>query len=258
MYWIIEHKKFVTFVVLAAILILIEYLFFIAGTLGETNILREEQQKLQSEIERKVRKGQFLSDRSILNAEEELKFLQNRYNLLRNKIHFKPSSAYQIPAIKRPGDLIVNFQSLLKDTIKRMEKMAAQRGVSVPAKLDLPLTNVPEETIRLYYEKLDIIEQAVTLAMESRCEKIIGWGVTDSDFKEFKDIKEPVFKTILATRNLVFIRFQGSFDSIGRFIKSLQNNERFISVERATLINTNPDSDSIQATFIVAVVKLAD
>jgi Tfp pilus assembly protein PilO len=258
MYWLIKEKKFVLFVLGALIFVFAAYYFFIAQTQQETIRLQEDQSKIRLEIDSNVKKGRFIADKSIQNAEEELKFIENRCSLLRNKINFKLLPGYQLPDIKRPDDLIVNFQTLLKEVQKRMEKTAAQKGIPIPSKLEFPLTNVSSDRILLYYERLDMIEQLVNLAMASNCQKIISFGVTESDFKDFNDIKDTVIKTNLTTKNMVFIKLNGNFASIMQFINLLLNIERFVALEKTIIENTNPGSDSITATFIVAGVKLAD
>jgi hypothetical protein len=258
MYWFVEHKKFVVFVLATLILLFIEYHFFIANIQEETVNLRENQNKLKTDIENRVKKGIFIRDKSIQNAEEELKFMENDFSSLNNKIHFRPSSGYQSPTIKRPDDLILNFQSLLKEVQKRFEKNSAQKGISIPAKLDFPLTNVSTETITSYYERLDMIEQMVNLAMVSNCQKIIGWGVTETDFKDFKDVKEIVIKTSSAIKNMAFIKIQTNFTALMHMINMLRRPDRFISLEKLIIENSNPDVDSFVVTFVVASIKLSE
>jgi hypothetical protein len=258
MYWLIKEKQFVVFIAGSLVLILATYYFFIAPNQLEIIKLKETQSKMRLEIENKVKKGDFISEKSIQNAEEELKFIENRYSLLKKKISFKSLPDYQLPTIKRPDELTFNFQSLVKEVQKRMEIKAAQKGIPLPAKFEFPLTSVSVDKIILYYEKLDIIEQLVNLAMDSNCQKIISLGVTESDFKEFNDIKDTLIKTNSSTRNIVFIKINGNFDSIIKFINLLRNTERFIAMEKAIIENSNPDSDNITATFIISGVKLAD
>lgn len=258
MHWLIEHKKFTVFVLTTLILILVEYYYFISGIQEETSNLQEQQYKLRSEIETKVRKGPFLSEKSIQNAEEEIKFMDGRFSSLRNSINFKPLPGYQVPTTRRQDELTVNFQSLLKDTQKRMEKTAAQKGIPIPAKLEFPLNRTSEETIRLYYERLDIIEQLVNLAMDSNCFKVIDWGVSENDFREFKDIRDLTARSTLGIKNMAFIKMNGTFDSIMQFINLLRSAERFVSLERVIINNNTPDRDNVTATFIVAGVKLEE
>lgn len=258
MHWLIEHKKFTVFVLTTLILILVEYYYFISGIQDETSNLQEQQYKLRSEIETKVRKGPFLSEKSIQNAEEEIKFMDGRFSSLRNSINFKPLPGYQVPTTRRQDELTVNFQSLLKDTQKRMEKTAAQKGIPIPAKLEFPLNRTSEETIRLYYERLDIIEQLVNLAMDSNCFKVIDWGVSENDFREFKDIRDLTSRSTLGIKNMAFIKMNGTFDSIMQFINLLRSAERFVSLERVIINNNTPDRDNVTATFIVAGVKLEE
>ncbi|MFH1231248.1 MAG: hypothetical protein V1709_07095 [Planctomycetota bacterium] len=251
MYWLIKEKKFVLFVIGVLILVFAVYYLFIAPNQRETIRLKAEQATIRLEIENRVKKGDFIAEKSIQNAAEELKFMENRYATLKDRINFKPLPGYQLPGSK---DLIVNFQTLLKEAQKRMEKKAAQKGIPIPSKLEFPLTN---DKIVLYYEKLDMIEQLVNLVMDSNCQKIISFGVTESDFKDFSDIKE-IMKTNSCTKNMVFIKINGSFNSIMKFVNLLKNAGRFIALEKAIIENTNPDSDKITATFIIAGVKLAD
>jgi Tfp pilus assembly protein PilO len=258
MNWIIEHKRFTVFVLGALFILLVEYYYFIAGLQSETSDLQEQQYKLRAEIETNVKKGQFLSERSIQNAQEEIKFVENRFSVLRNRINFKPLSGYEIPAMQRPDELNVNFQSLLKDIQKRLEKNAAQKGVPIPAKLEFPLSKVSAETIRLYYERLDILEQMVNLAMDSDCLKIVEWGVSENDFREFREFKEIYFKSQVGAKNLVLIKINGTFGSITRFINRLHSAERFVSLEKMALSNSGPDLDNITAAFIVAGLKLEE
>jgi len=242
-----------------ALVLLIEYYYFIAEIHNETTDLQEQQYNLRSEIENKVKKGPFISEKSILNAQEEIKFVESRFSALRSRINYKPLAGYQIPTMQRQDELIVNFQSLLKDTQKRMEKNAAQKGISIPAKLEFPLSKVPEETLRLYYERLDILEQMVNLAMESTCLKVTDWGVSENDFKEFRDFKELNFKSAVGTKNLALIKINGTFSSIMKFISRLRNAERFVSLEKMVISNTGgPDSDNVTGAFIVAGVKLEE
>lgn len=258
MHWIIEHKRFAVFVIVTAILLLIEYYYFIEGVREETGILQEQQYKMRSDIETKVKKGFFISEKSIPNAESEIKYAEKKHLSLKNRINYKPLSGYEVPAVQRQDQLIVSFQSLLKDTQKRMEKNSAQKGIPIPAKLEFPLSRVSEETIRLYYERLDIIEQLANLAMDSNCLKVVEWGVSENDFREFRDMKDLAVKSAFGTRNMAFIRINGSFGSIMQFINLLRNSERFVSLERVAISNTNPDFDNITATFIVAGVKLEE
>ncbi|MFH0887946.1 MAG: hypothetical protein V1871_01910 [Planctomycetota bacterium] len=259
MYWLIKEKKFVLLIIGTLILVLGGYYLFIIPNQQEILRLKQEQSKIRLDIENKVKKGDFIAEKSIQNAEEELKFMESRYSTLKNKIKFKSLAGYQLPDInKQPGELILNFQTLVKEAQKRMEKKAAQKGIPIPSKFEFPLTNASSDKISLYYEKLDMIEQLVNLAMECNCQKVISFGATESDFKEFKDIKETVIKTNLGTKNLVFIKINGSFDSIMKFINLLRNAERFIALEKAIIENANPDSDNITATLIIAGVKLAD
>ena len=259
MHWLIEHKKFTAFVLVTLFALLVEYYYFISGIQDETSDLQEQQYKLRSEIETKVKKGPFISEKSIQNAEEEIKFVERRFSALHNRINFKPLSGYQIQATRRQDELIVNFQSLLKDTQKRMEKAAAQKGIPIPAKLEFPLNKASDETIRLYYERLDILEQLVNLAMASNCLKVIDWGVSENDFREFRDIKEINFKSALGVKNLVSIKINGTFSAMTQFISRLRGAERFVSLEKMAVSNTGgPDSDNITVTFIVAGVKLEE
>ncbi|MBI5778166.1 MAG: hypothetical protein HZA49_01750 [Planctomycetes bacterium] len=258
MHWIAEHKRFVVFVLATIILLLIEQYYFIAEIKNETSALQEQQYKLRSEIETKIKKGPFISEKSIPNVEEEIKYATKKHLYLKNRINYKPLAGYEIPVTKRQDELIVNFQSLLKDTQKRLEKNSAQKGIPIPAKLEFPLSKASEETIRFYYERLDIVEQLMNLAMDSNCLKVIDWGVSENDFREFKDIKETVFKGPSGTKNMVFIRINGSFGSIMQCINLLRNAERFVSLERVIISNTNPDLDNITATFIVAGIKLEE
>lgn len=258
MYWLIKEKKFVLLIIGTLILVLGGYYLFIIPNQQEIIRLKQEQSKIRLEIESKVKKGDFIAEKSIQNAEEELKFMESRYSTLKNKIKFKSLAGYQLPDIKELGPLIVSFQTLVKEAQKRMEKKAAQKGIPIPSKFEFPLTNVSSDKIFLYYEKLDMIEQLINLAMDCNCQKVISFGATESDFKEFKDIKETVIKTNSGTKNIVFIKINGSFDSIMKFINLLRNAERFIALEKAIIENTNPDSDNITATLIIAGVKLAD
>jgi len=258
MHLIIEHKRFVVFVLATIIILLTEYYYFIAEIRDETSALQDQQYKLRSEIETKVKKGPFISEKSISNAEDEIKYVGKKHLSLKNRINFKPLAGYEIPVTKRQDELIVNFQSLLKDTQKRMEKNAAQKGIPIPDKLEFPLSKASGETIRLYYERLDIVEQMVNMAMDGNCLKIIDWGVSENDFREFRDIKEINVKNTFGTKNMVFIKINGSFSSIMQFINLLRNAERFVSLERMIISNVNPDSDNITTTFIVAGVKLEE
>ncbi|MEW6027091.1 MAG: hypothetical protein AB1599_07350 [Planctomycetota bacterium] len=256
MYWIAEHKRFAVFVLATVALLLIEYRYFIAGTRDEIAALQEQQYKMRADIGNKVKKGPFISEKSIPNAEEEIKYVEARYSALRNKINFKPLPGYEIPATRRQDELIVLFQSLLKDTQKRMEKTAAQKGIPIPAKLEFPLSRASEEAIRLYYERLDIVEQLVGMAMDSNCLKVVDWGVSEADFREFRDIKDVSFKSAAGMKNMAFIRINGPFSSVMQFINLLRGAERFVSLEKMIISNANPDSDNVTATFIVAGVKL--
>ncbi|MEK7310234.1 MAG: hypothetical protein AAB038_05395 [Planctomycetota bacterium] len=259
MNWIIEHKRFVLFVLATILLLFIEYDYFIAEIQDETANLQEQQYKLRSEIETKVKKGQFLSEKSIQNAQEEIKFVEGIFSSLRNRINFKPLPGYEIQPTRRQDELTVNFQSLHKDTQKRMEKTAAQKGVPIPAKIEFPLSRASEETIRLYYERLDILEQLVNLAMASNCLKIIDWGVSENDFKEFRDIKDVNFKSAVGAKNLVLIKVNGTFNSITQFVGLLRSAERFVSLEKMVISNTGgPDSDNVTVAFIAAGVKLEE
>ncbi|HLD36237.1 MAG TPA: hypothetical protein VJC37_05910 [Planctomycetota bacterium] len=259
MNWLIEHKRFTVFVLVTLVALLAEYYYFIAGIQDETSELQAQQSKLRSDIETKVKKGPFLSEKSIQNAQEEIKFVENRFATLRNRLNFKPLAGYEVPVIQRQDQLIISFQSLLKDTQKRMEKAAAQKGVPLPAKLEFPLSKASEETIRLYYQRLDILEQLVNLAMDSNCLKVIDWGVSENDFREFRDIKEINFKSALGAKNLVLIKINGAFGSITQFISRLRSAERFVSLEKMAVSNTGgPDSDNITVTFVVAGVKLEE
>lgn len=256
MYWLIKEKKFVLFVIGTLILVFAVYYLFVIPNQEETVKLQEEQSKIRLEIENKVKKGDFIAEKSIQNADEELKFIENRCSTLKNKVNFKSLPGYQIPDVKS-SELTVYFQTLLKDVQKRIEKKAAQKGIPLPSKFEFPLTNVVSDKIFLYYEKLDIIEQLVNLVMDSNCQKIISFGVTESDFKDY-DIKETVTKTGSVTKNMVSIKINGTFDSIMKFVNLLKNAERFVVLEKAIIENINRDSDNIMATFIVAGVKLAD
>jgi len=257
MNWLIEHKKFTVFVLVTLFLLLVEYYYFISGIQDETSGLQAQQYKLRAEIEAQVKKGPFLSEKSIQNAQEEIKFVEGRFSSLRNRINFKPLPGYEIQATRRQDELIVNFQSLLKDTQKRMEKNAAQKGVPIPAKIEFPLSKVSDETIRIYYERLDILEQLVNLAMASNCLKVIDWGITETDFKDSREFKELYFKSALGAKNLVLIKVNGTFGSITQFISRLRSAERFVSLEKMAISNTGgPDSDNVTVTFIVAGIKL--
>lgn len=260
MNWLIEHKKFTVFVLATLLALLVEYYYFISGIQGETNELQAQQYKLRSEIETKVRRGQFISEKSILNAQEEIKFIEGKFSALRSRINFKPAAGYEIQPTRRQDELIVNFQSLLKDTQKRMEKNAAQKGVPIPAKLEFPLSKVSDETIRIYYERLDILEQLVNLAMASNCLKVLDWGVSETDFKASQELlKELYFKSALGTKNLVLIKVNGTFGSITQFISRLRSADRFVSLEKMTISNTGGrDSDNVTVTFIVAGIKLEE
>lgn len=258
MSWIVEHKKIVLFALAAGLLILAEYYYFIAELRSETADLREQQYKMRADIENNVKKGRFLSERSLTNAQEEIKFLGNRTAALRARINFKPLPGYEIPAMQRPDELIVNFQSLLKETQNRMERTAAQKGIPIPAKLEFPLSKTSPEAIKIYYERLDMLEQMVALAMESNCLKILDWGVSENDFRDFREFKTLSFKSAAGEKNLILIKINGTFESISRFISRLRGAERFICLEKMALNSAGPDLDNITAAFVVASLKLEE
>jgi hypothetical protein len=182
--------------------------------------------------------------------------VENRASALRNRITFTPLPGYEIPAIQRPDELVVNFQSLLKETQKRMEKNAAQKGIPIPAKIEFPLSKAAAEAVRLYYERLDILEQLVNMAMDSNCLKIMEWGVSENDFREFREFRELNFKSSAGSKNLVLIKINGTFDSIVRFVSRLRTAERFLCLEKMALNSGGPDLDNVTAAFIVAGLKL--
>lgn len=258
MYWLIEHKTFTVFIAVTIIVLACVYNFVAVPLQEKTADLRNEQRTIRAQMEKIAKTDVFTSEKSIKNAEEELKAMDARYAELKTRINFRPTADYQITAGIKFDELLVNFQSLLKDVQKRLDQKSAAQNIPIPVKLEFPLANATADTILIYYQKLDMIEQLVNLAMEAKFQQITAYGLTEVDFKEFKDIKETVIKTPLFTKNLVYVKLSGNYASILQFISLIQKSDRFIAVEKVILDNDNKDLDNINSTFVIAGVKLIE
>lgn len=248
-----EHKKFIIGIGGTAIGLLLFYLMVLSPIWEETVGLREKQAGLRLNIKKQSQRGFFQSQTGLKNLRDEHERLTKKLNGLKNRVNFRVTPEY---ALAMSGsDMLIDFHQNLQETRQRLKKMAIGKGVVMPASLGFPQADIQSTAIPTYFEKLDMMNQLVPLALESGCREIlkVGW---EKDFPEL--VSGVIEEKKLFSKNMIGLEAKGSFSAVTRFIYALQTAPRLLPIERISVTNENPEVDSVNIKVLVSGIKIKD
>jgi hypothetical protein len=218
---------------------------------------KDQQVKISDEVKMNLTKGVYNDEKNVSVITEEVKYIENKLGQLKGQINFKPGVNYQLPADKK--DWLITLQSKAKLLQKKMETMAADKGVRVSCPIELP-SDIPPDAVSVYFEKLDVMEQILGYAVESRCDEVIAIG-TEGVLRDFVSTSAGGVRSAQASAipaNIVPIKIIGNFNAINKFTYALISSSRFLCVEKVKLENIQPETDRLILTIAVKAVKIKD
>ncbi|MFA5794003.1 MAG: hypothetical protein WC980_02910 [Candidatus Brocadiia bacterium] len=222
---------------------------------ASTDNLKKRQLDIAREIEKNLSAGVYRDEKNVQVLSEEIKYVEAKLAQIKGQVNFKSGLEYQLPAAKQ--EWLITLQAKARALQKKMEKIAADKGVQIPNSIEIP-SDIQSDAIPLYFEKLDMMEQLMNYAIESDVDEVaaIGLSAVLSDFGSTSSGGKPVNPADAA--NIVSIKVSGSFKSISKFIYRLTSATRLLCLEKAVLETAKPELDKVTITIAVSAVKVKD
>ncbi|MEK7448067.1 MAG: hypothetical protein AAB019_01130 [Planctomycetota bacterium] len=250
-----DNKKNILTLGVMTVVALVFYFFWLGPVWKDITSTRQEQSKLRTEISQHSSRGGFYGQESIRNIKTENQELAQKLNNLKDRVHFRVSPKYSaLGGSGQPGqNLLIDFHQRLQELQKDLQKKSVAGNIELPSSLGFPTSNIQPEIIPDYFEKLDLVEQVVTLALESGCRKILKVGPANL-FPELAG--GGLVQNEWCNKNMVGLEAIGPFAAVVKFLQALQSDRRILPVERIILTNDNQSVDSVQVKILVSGIKI--
>lgn len=246
-----EYKKFILGIIGAIVFLALYNTVILAPLRSDTEDMKTRQKEIREEIVSKIETGRFRGSKSVRNVLEETKRYEKKLVELNERLEFKVEKDYLID----PADpnLLINFRSLVEQVQRRLSRQGANQGIIIPRSLGFPESDISTAALPEYFQQLDIMEQVVELALDIRCRQILEIGPAEN-FSDF--LGDVPLDNEFIKRNVIVIKTNADFDTTIKFIRTLQEAPRFLSLIRVSLKNDNPESDSLSAIIALAGLEI--
>lgn len=245
-----EHKRFI--IVTAAVILvgLLTYLIIIAPARRKTAEAQEQSEQIQQKISARVSAGQIQDDKNIGSLIREKERIEEKLSELKQRMLFRLHPRYETdPA---DSEILIEFNMLLQERKDLLIKSATRRGITIPNSFGFPTRNISELDLPDYFERLDIIERVINLAIPCGVAGILS-------INQAVDTRTFLFGMSLENKFIryqpVVIKFKSDFKTISDFLYELLVTPRFLALLRVSLENDNPNVDSIKLTLAVGGLK---
>ncbi|MBI4834360.1 MAG: hypothetical protein HY811_06050 [Planctomycetes bacterium] len=241
-----------------SVLLIIAWVFtyaVIIESIKETNAeLKSELENNRAKVGSIISRAGGIDDSVLKKISEEQKRIEGKLSKIKEKTMFRPRPEYTVD-LSQP-DLLIKFNVLLGTKYSRLKKVAAAKEIKFPASFGFPTENITVNNVPSYFEKLDVIDRILTLAIEKGCQEIISINM-EKGIKDFLDaglLDNGFFKT-----DLVVIKLKAKFKSAAEIIYALTENmaeeEGFLSIPRISLESADSEADLLTMTLAAGVIK---
>jgi hypothetical protein len=195
-----------------------------------------------------------IDDSVLKKISEEQKRVEGKLFKAKEKTFFRPRPEYTIDPSQ--SDLLIKFNVLLGTKYSRLKKAATAKEIKFPVSFGFPTENITANNVLSYFEKLDVIDRIISLAIEKGCYEIISVNM-EKGVKDFLDatlLDNGFFRT-----EAVVIKLKAKFKPAAEIIYALNENgaqnEGFLSIPRISLESADPEADLLTMTLALGVIK---
>jgi hypothetical protein len=243
-----ENKRFVIALV-GGLVFLILYQSFVLGKIrGAAELADRTRRNKQLEIERKMAQG--------VPTEESLVTARRDRDLTRKVLAaMAPETAFAVPErFQKPKSRVKEYyDNLVIELTDQIREKATNGRVAFPLNLGLPDTVLDEGAPEMML-RLAVVERLVTLCVESACEKIESINPLHGADQDERSSKKSRF----LTKYSVFIRFNGTAESVFRIIHGVQKKGSYLAVTQFEMSRPDATKDVFEVGLGVALLKVDD